>query len=153
MAFLAPIPFLWTLRGAGIARRAALGAVFGFAYFGAVLYWLLLFGLMGWTALSLVSAGFVAAFAVLAPVVTRPGRPVLSAIGLAALWTVLEWVRGAWPLGGFGWGQLGSTQTNEAFLLRLAPITGVWGMSFVVLAAAALLLGALDRFPDSRRGA
>jgi apolipoprotein N-acyltransferase len=153
VAFLAPIPFLWTLRAARAPQRAALGAVFGFAYFGAVLYWLLLFGLMGWMALSLVSAAYLAAFAVLAPAVTRPGRPVVSALGLAALWTALEWVRGAWPLGGFGWGQLGSTQTNEGFLLRLAPITGVWGMSFVVVAAAALLLGALDRFPDSTRAA
>jgi apolipoprotein N-acyltransferase len=145
VAFLAPIPFLWTLRGARTPRRAALGAAFGFAYFGALLYWMLLFGLMGWAALSLLSAAFVALFAVLAPLVTRPGRPVVSAVGLAALWTVVEWLRGAWPLGGFGWGQLGSTQTNEGFLLRLAPVTGGWGMSFVVLAAAALLLGGLDR--------
>jgi apolipoprotein N-acyltransferase len=144
VAFLAPIPFLWTLRGAGTPRRAALGAAFGFAYFGALLYWMLLFGLMAWAALSLLSAAFVLLFAVVAPVVTRPGRPVFSAIGLAALWTVVEWIRGAWPLGGFGWGQLGSTQTDEGFLLRLAPLTGGWGMSFAVLAVAALLLGAVD---------
>ena len=122
-----------------------LGGVFGFAYFGAVLYWLLRFGFMGWSALSLVSAAFVAAFAILAPLVDRPDRPVVSAIGIAALWTGLEWLRGAWPLGGFGWGQLGSTQTDEGVLLRLAPVAGVWGMTFVVIAASVLLLGALER--------
>jgi apolipoprotein N-acyltransferase len=145
LAFLAPIPLLWLLREAGPGRGAAVGALFGASYFGAVLYWLLLFGELGWSALVLVSSAFVAAFGALAPLVSRRDRPVLSAIGLAALWTLIEWVRGAWPLGGFGWGQLGSTQTNEGALLRLAPITGVWGMSFVVLLVGALLLAALER--------
>jgi apolipoprotein N-acyltransferase len=145
VAFLAPIPLLWLLRDAGPARGAAVGAAFGAAYFGAVLYWLLLFGELGWSALVLVSAAFVAAFGALAPLVTRRGSPVSTSIGVAALWTVIEWVRGAWPLGGFGWGQLGSTQTNEGVLMRLAPITGVWGMSFVVLLVAGLLLAALER--------
>jgi len=66
-------------------------------------------------------------------------------LGLAALWTVLEYVRGTWPLGGFGWGELGSSQTGNPPLLRLASVAGVWGISFVVLTVAGLLLIALER--------
>ncbi len=130
-----------------------MGAAFGFAYFGTVLYWLLRFGELGWTGLVLASAVFVALFGALAPLVSRRDRPVLSALGLAALWTVVEWIRAAWPLGGFAWGELGSTQTNEGFLLRIAPLTGVWGISFVVLLVAGLLLGALERLRSGRRTA
>jgi apolipoprotein N-acyltransferase len=153
VAFLAPIPFLWLLRDAGAGRASAVGAAFGFAYFGAVLYWLLLFGVMAWSGLVLASTAFVALFGALAPLVSRRGRPVVTAVGLAALWTVTEWIRGSWPLGGFAWGQLGSTQTNDGFLLRLAPLAGVWGISFVVLLVAGLLLGALERVRSLPRAA
>jgi apolipoprotein N-acyltransferase len=145
LAFVAPIPLLWLLRDAGPGRGAAIAAAFGVGYFGAVLYWLLLFGGLAWSALVLASAGFLALFGALAPAVSRRGRPVVSAVGLAALWTAIEWVRGAWPLGGFTWGQLGSTQTDDGLLLRLAPVTGVWGMSFVVIVVAGLLVGAIER--------
>ena len=152
IAFLAPVPFLWTLCDARPARGAALGAAFGFAYFGAVLYWILRFGLLAWVALVLVSALSVAVFGAASPLVTRRQRPIGSAFGLAALWTVVEWIRGSWPLGGFGWGELGSTQTNDLFLLRLAPYAGVFGMSFVVLLVAAAVLAALGSIAEGRRG-
>jgi apolipoprotein N-acyltransferase len=153
LAFVAPIPLLWLLRDAGPGRGAAVAAAFGVAFFGAVLYWLLLFGVLAWSALVLASAGYLALLGALAPAVARGGRPVVSALGLAALWTAIEWVRGAWPLGGFAWGQLGSTQTGDGVLLRLAPVAGVWGMSFVVLLVAGLLLGAIERARSRPLGA
>lgn len=132
------------MRGARPRRGLALGLAFGLAYFGLVLYWILLFGEMGWSALVLMSAGFTAVFGLLAPTLWHDRHPIRSVVGLAALWTVLEFARGVWPLGGFGWGQLGSTQTGNAPLLRLASVTGVWGISFVVLTVAGLLLLAIE---------
>ncbi len=110
-----------------------------------MLYWILLFGELGWTALVLVSAGFTAAFGALAPAVWRAEHPVAGTFGLAALWTVLEWVRGAFPLGGFTWGQLGVTQV-DAPTLRLASIGGVWAVSFAVVLVAGMLLLAFERW-------
>jgi len=145
VAFVAPIPLLWLLRGAGPARGAVVGAAFGLAYFGALLYWILLFGYLAWGGLVVASAASLALFGALAPLVSARGRPVRTAVGLAALWTVVEWGRGAWPLGGFTWGQLASTQTNDPALMRLAPITGAWGMSFAVVLVAGLVLAAIER--------
>ena len=145
VAFLAPIPFVWLVREARPLRGLGLGMAFGAAYFGLVLYWILLFGELGWAALVLVSACFTGVFGLLAPVLWRERHPVVSVLGLASLWTVLEAARGAWPLGGFAWGQLGSTQTGNPALLRLASVTGVWGISFVVIAVAGLLLLAIER--------
>jgi apolipoprotein N-acyltransferase len=86
------------------------------------------------------SAGFTAAFGLLSAAVVRPSRPVLSAFGLAALWTLMEWLRDRIPFGGFGWGSLGVSQVDDRITLRLASVTGVWGVSFVVVAVSALLL-------------
>lgn len=129
-----------------------LGAAFGVSYFGVVLYWILLFGELAWASLTLVLAAFVAVFGLIAPTIWRRRRPVLSSVGLAALWTVLEWVRGMWPVGGFTWGQLGSTQTDDPFLLRLASVAGVWGISFVVILVGCLVLLAAQRIGERRWG-
>lgn len=145
LAFLAPIPFLWLLRGATPGRGALLGFAFGIAYFGPLLYWILLFGELAWVSLVLMSGAYLAVFGALTPAIWRPEHPVRSTAGLAALWTVLEWIRGAFPIGGFAWGQLGSTQV-DAPTLPLASVTGVWGVSFLVLLVAGLLLLALERW-------
>ncbi len=146
-------PFLWVLRGAGPGRRALLGFGFGLAFFGATLSWILPFGELAWSALIVMSASFTAVFALLSSAVVRPGRPVRSALGLAALWTVMESLRDLIPFGGFSWGTLGVTQVDNRVTLRLASITGVWGVSFVLVAVNALLLeGVAGGGGASRRG-
>jgi apolipoprotein N-acyltransferase len=144
IAFLAPVPLLWLVRGSRPGRAALAGFAFGLAYFGAVLYWILLFGELGFAVLVLGSAAFLAAFGALAPAVWRPEHPVWSTLGLAALWTVVEAVRGAVPLGGFAWGQLAASQV-DAPALPLASVAGGWGLSFLVMAVAGFLLLAIER--------
>jgi apolipoprotein N-acyltransferase len=143
VAFVAPIPFLWSLRWAGPARGALLGAAFGVACYGATLYWILRFGTLAWVALVGLATASAALFGLLAPAVRRPGHPVRDAIGLAALWTVIDWARAAWPLGGFSWGALGVAQVDNRVTVRLASVAGVWGVTFVVVAAAGLLTEAI----------
>jgi apolipoprotein N-acyltransferase len=145
LAFVALAPFLWLVRASRPRRGLLLGLVFGFVYFGALLYWIRLFGELAWGSLSLVSAGYVAVFGLLAPVLWRGRSPVRSAVALAALWTALEYVRGMFPLGGFTWGGLGYSQVDNPWLLPLASVTGVWGISFVVVLFNALILLVLHR--------
>ncbi|GBC86272.1 Polyprenol monophosphomannose synthase [bacterium HR12] len=152
-AFLAPVPLLAVVRSARPRRGFLLGLAFGVAAFGLILSWILLFGELAFGALVLASALFVAAFGALVPSVWREERPIVSSLGVAGLWTVLEFLRGHWPLGGFAWGQLGSTQTGNPALLRLASVGGVFAISFVVMAVAALLLTALERARRSPRSA
>jgi apolipoprotein N-acyltransferase len=142
LAFIATALLLLLLRDARAARGFALGLIFGLGFFGATLYWIWRFGAMAWVALTLVSAVAVAVFGALAPSVTRPGATIRNALGVAALWTVIDWIRGAWPLGGFTWGSLGISQVDDRTLLPLASITGVWGVTFVVVAAASLIADA-----------
>lgn len=73
---------------------------------------------------------------------------------LGALWVALELVRARF-LTGFPWNPLGVTQWQNAPLLQVASVTGVYGVSFLVcwgsLGLCAALLRAVLR-PDQRFG-
>lgn len=112
LAFVALVPFLWLLADAGPGRGFLLGLVFGIAAYGATMYWIWRFGVLAWVALTLLMSLSAALFGLLAGAVRRPGHPVLTAAGWAALWTVIDWLRGLWPLGGFTWGSLGSARST-----------------------------------------
>jgi apolipoprotein N-acyltransferase len=62
---------------------------------------------------------------------------------VAALWTAIEATHGFL---GFAWLALGNAAITMSLPLRLAPYTGVWGVSFVfVMMSAALALALLHR--------
>lgn len=58
---------------------------------------------------------------------------VLSILGLASLWVVLEWVR-TWLFTGFPWLPLAVSQWDRSLILQISSLTGQWGVSFVLIA-------------------
>ena len=65
----------------------------------------------------------------------RPGWR--RAIVLAAAWTVAEWVRGH-ALTGFPWGLIGYAWSPSTALLQVTAGVGIYGLSFITVAAAAM---------------
>jgi len=62
---------------------------------------------------------------------------------VAAIWVAVEWTHA--PLG-FAWHALGNAGIDMSIPMRLAPFTGVYGLSFVfAMTSAALALAALRR--------
>ncbi len=138
--FLAPVTLTPLL--IGCAREARWRWRFALGYAAGVVYW---FGLCNWIQATLANyAGISAAvawllfalfclakaaqlgvFAALAGPLLR-SRVAVPAI--AALWVALEWTH-SWT--GFEWLNLGNAGSGMALPLRLAPVTGVWGLSFV----------------------
>ncbi len=55
-------------------------------------------------------------------------RSPLALPAIAALWVAIEWTH---SYTGFEWLNLGNAGSNMSIPLRLAPVTGVWGLSFV----------------------
>ncbi|MBI3312022.1 MAG: apolipoprotein N-acyltransferase, partial [Candidatus Omnitrophica bacterium] len=76
----------------------------------------------------------------------------LHLILIPSAWVALEYLRSHW-LSGLGWNLLGYSQTSLLPLIQLADVTGVWGISFVVVlvnVAIAEALG-LHRFRKKLR--
>jgi apolipoprotein N-acyltransferase len=140
LAFVGLLPLLWLLERERPGRGFLIGLAFGLGFYGATIYWIWRFGSMAWIALTFEMALWAGAFGLVAPVIRRTGRPALNAVSWAALWTVFEWLRGLWPLGGFTWGTLGISQVNNHATVRLATVAGVWGVSFVVVLVNGLVL-------------
>jgi len=81
-----------------------------------------------------------AVFALLAGVLMRRWWAVPA---VAALWVAIEATHGFL---GFAWLALGNAGINMSVPLRLAPVTGVWGISFIfAMTATALALALLGR--------
>lgn len=77
----------------------------------------------------------------------RSGSPLHDALVFAALWVAMEAFR-SWFLTGFPWLLTGYTQLYGP-LASLAPIGGVWLLSFLVVLSAALIVE-LVRLKDSK---
>jgi apolipoprotein N-acyltransferase len=89
---------------------------------------------------ALIKGLHLAVFALLAGMLMRRWWAVPA---VSALWVAIEATHG---LLGFAWLALGNAGIDMAIPLRLAPITGVWGLSFVfMMTAAALALPLLRR--------
>jgi apolipoprotein N-acyltransferase len=73
----------------------------------------------------------------------------------AALWTAIEYVRSFLVVGGFPWASLGYAQHLNRPLCAMASVTGVYGLSFVVVLVGAALadvfLALRQRGPFPRR--
>ena len=141
----------WLIEAAPGPRRAFLaGWWFGFGHALAGYFWIYnpfvvdaaLYGWMAPLALIGLAAGlalYPAAVAALARLVF--GRLALGPAGrvlvLAALWTAAEWARG-WFLTGFSWNLIGTVWVFSPAMIQLAAVTGVYGLSFLTVAAAAM---------------
>lgn len=149
--FIVPQPRAWP-------ERLAIGYLLGYVHFASSLLWLNEVGFGAGFLLAIWCALFpMAWYALFSALAWRlrqdlarpfPGAGLLfmqSAAGLvlaalfaAALWTGLEWVR-AWLLTGFPWNQLGISQYRRIGLIQVAAVTGVYGISFVVMLVNAAL--------------
>jgi len=56
------------------------------------------------------------------------------------LWVTGEWLRG-WVLSGFPWGLLGYSQYRQLPVIQIASVTGVYGVSFLIVTANAAVAG------------
>ncbi|HEY5551096.1 MAG TPA: apolipoprotein N-acyltransferase, partial [Opitutaceae bacterium] len=76
---------------------------------------------------------------------------IVPMLGLAALWVVLEWVR-TWLFTGFPWLTLATSQWQRPLMLGLAPITGAWGISFLLVLVNVGLVAHFERLRLPREG-
>ncbi|MCL6546317.1 MAG: apolipoprotein N-acyltransferase [Bryobacteraceae bacterium] len=147
---LAPL-LVACVRERSLARRFLLGEAAGILYWLGTCYWiqhvLETYGGLGfwgsWGAVLLFSVAKALHLAVFAAAVGPLMRRWWAIPASAALWVAIERTHG--PLG-FAWQALGNAGISMGVPLRLAPFTGVYGLSFVfAMLSAALAVAFLGR--------
>ncbi|MCC6823914.1 MAG: apolipoprotein N-acyltransferase [Verrucomicrobia subdivision 3 bacterium] len=137
-----------------------IGYVAGLTFYLTTLYWLLRipvmgFPIFGWLAMSAFLALYLAVWVwLLAGRLGKGGWLRRSAWTLAgaAAWVALELIRARF-LTGFPWNNLGTAQWGMLPLIQIASVTGVYGVSFIVVwFSLAMFSGvvAMFRHPTSR---
>jgi apolipoprotein N-acyltransferase len=133
LAFVALIPLVHAAHKSKSYRYAALGGFLaGIAFFLPGLFWLTSVTYIGWVALALYCALYVAAYAVLA-------RSATNVLALAAGWTFLEFVRGAVAFTGFPWLLLSHSQYPFTLFTQILDVTGAYGLSGLMAALNILI--------------
>ena len=152
LAWVAPALLLLAARS---GRPFRLGYLAGFTHYLVSLAWLLhipvkFYPILGWLALAAYLALFPAAWAWLCvrSAAARGANPgwlgrTGQAVLCAVLWVGLEMII-ARLFTGFPWNLLGASQQKLLPLIQIASVTGIMGVSFVVIWFAASLLNAFD---------
>jgi apolipoprotein N-acyltransferase len=92
---------------------------------------------------SVAEAGFISVSLTLAVFVARRARiPLLLA--LPASWTAVEWIRSFLPIG-FPWNLLGYAVSAEKPIIQIAEITGIYGISALVVLANVAIYDLISR--------
>lgn len=148
VAFIALVPLLVSLRGKRPKAAFYLGMASGFIYFLGTVYWVshsmhvygyvpVLATLCAVTLLCFYLALYVGVFSFLfAHLSDRAYMP--ASIMAPPLWVSLEFLR-THALTGFPWSVLGYTQYSFLKLIQVADITGIYGISFLVVAVNGML--------------
>ena len=139
LAWVALVPLLLGARRRSAALGFALGAVFGVGFFGLLIVWISLVGWVAWAVLVALQALYIGAFGACWAMVSRRRSVTARVLLGAACWVGIEYLRSRFPAEGFSWGQLAQSQHNLGWILRLAPVTGGWGIGFLLVAVNALV--------------
>jgi apolipoprotein N-acyltransferase len=151
LAWVAIAPLLAAVRGRSSRSAARIGFVFGLGFFGALLVWIKYVGWIPWAILVVYQALFMAAFGAGWARLSARFSGLGAAMGAAALWVGLEYVRANMPVVGFTWGEIAQSQHNVSWLLPVAGFTGAWGISFLVVAINALVVEIVRALRDKQR--
>jgi len=148
LAWISFVPLLFSLWGKNWQESFVLGFVFGMAYFFGTLYWVYHsinhFGGIPFFA-SIIIVLFFCAYLSLFPALFSVAfsrvykKTRLPALLIAPIfWVCIEFVR-SYALTGFPWSSVGYSQYRFLPLIQISDITGIYGISFLVLAVNGLI--------------
>jgi len=143
LAFFALVPLFWVFAACNHRWGVVYGTAFGVAQGMLINYWLGTFSLI--TLQVVASFFFISYLLFLAPLLWlyKRNRKIGFFIFPTA-WVLFDFLRTGGFLG-YPWGMLGSSQYAFLPLIQIASITGIWGVSFIVLLVNAALA---SFFPD-----
>lgn len=131
LAWIALVPLMLALDGKSLKASFGLGYLVGLVFFTSTLYWLFFVTGLGMTLMVMFLALYFGIFGIGYFWISKKNMAQRIFL-LPALWVVLEFCR-AHFLTGFGWVLLGHSQQKNFLFIQIADITGVYGISFLVM--------------------
>lgn len=131
LAWVGLLPFFMAVEGRGWRETFRIGYAGGVAFWWGLMYWLTNVTVAGFLVLTLYLALYFPLFGVLMNAARRR-PPAPWWLAAPVLWTALEYAR-TYAFTGLPWGVLGVTQHRAIPLIQFASITGVYGVSFLVV--------------------
>ena len=151
LAWIGLVPLLVAARGLRPGAAFRIGWLGGFVFYLATVYWVA-YTIANYTAVPFaVALGILALMASTLACYTGAfvagvrwlGARELPVIWLAPLlWVALEWLRG-WFFIGFPWAALGYSQYRHHDLVQIAEVTGVYGVSAILVLFNMVIVGIL----------
>src|SRR5438552_3674422 len=151
LAWIGLVPLLVAARGLRPGAAFRIGWLGGFVFYLATVYWVA-YTIGSYTTVPLaVALGILALMASALACYTGAfvaGVRWLAARGLPVtwlaplLWVALEWLRG-WFFIGFPWAALGYSQYRHHDLVQIAEVTGVYGVSAILVLFNMVIVGIL----------
>ena len=137
VAFVALAPVFLVLRRTGWLRVVLYGALYGYASYALYNYWLATFHPLAIIIVPVVYMGY---FLVLFPVLKLADHafPRYGYLVQVLVWVGYEYAKSLGFLG-YSYGTLGYTQYRWTDFIQIGGVTGVWGVSLLVVAASAFL--------------
>jgi len=140
LAWVAFVPFMMAIREKTPKQAFLLGYLCGIIFFAGTIYWLSHVTVAGLIILVLYLSLYFGVFGALVTCLGPRPRQIHAGIGhsgatvfiLPAIWVGLEFIR-ANILSGFGWALLGYSQWLNLPIIQIADITGVYGVSFLIM--------------------
>ena len=137
VAFIAVAPLFLVLRRAGWLQVVLYGALYGYVSYALYNYWLATFHPLAIIIVPVVYMGYLV---VLFPLLKLADHlfPRYGYLVQVLLWVGYELVKSLGFLG-YSYGTMGYTQYRWIDFIQIAGVTGVWGVSLLVVAASALI--------------
>ena len=146
LAWVAYVPVFYLVRHTGFASSIFWGAFYGYASYGLFNYWLTVFHPLAGL---IVGSIYLVYMALLFPllrlaIIVFPKRGYLLQW---LIWMAFEYLRTRGFLG-YSYGVAGYSQWNLLPVIQIASITGVWGVTALLVFSSAWLASAMDGFRD-----
>ena len=149
LSWVALLPLLYAVENKNGKQALGLGYICGLVHSATCLFWIhhavyhyggfsLAVSFLVLLLLCCIMAVYPAVFALLAQ--KCRSLPLIYVFGLPFAWVALEWVR-AHAISGFPWANLGYTQTPLNRLIQIADVTGVYGLSWLVVLGNTVVYG------------
>ena len=137
IAFVALAPVFLVLRRAGWLRVVLYGVLYGYASYALYNYWLATFHPLAIIIVPVVYMGYLLLLFLLLKLADQL-FPRYGYLVQVLIWVGYEYVKSLGFLG-YSYGILGYTQYLWTDFIQIAGVTGVWGVSLLVIAPSALL--------------